>query len=113
LKTIYVSTRTIRNAQERAGRLYVILRDRTPVIADLNMHNMQVITESTVVRYIPASNKMDGIRCDIAIGFGELGKVIAHGNVRDDLNDERELAKYIVESTDFSKQNIEYRRKNQ
>ena len=60
---------------------------------------------------IPASNKMDGIRCDIAVGFGELGKAIANGNVRDDLNDERELAKYIVENTDFSKQNIEYRRK--
>lgn len=89
----------------------MILRDRTPVIADLNMHNMQVITESTVVRYIPASNKMDGMRCDIAAGFGELGKVIAHGNVRDDLNDERKLAKYIVDNETISEnENIEYRR---
>ena len=98
-------------AQERAGRLYMILRDCTPVIADLNMHNMQVITESTVVRYIPASNKMDGMRCDIAAGFGELGKVIAHGNVRDDLNDERKLAKYIVDNETISEnENIECRR---
>lgn len=89
----------------------MILRDYTPVIADLNMHNMQVITESTVVRYIPASNKMDGMRCDIAAGFGELGKVIAHGNVRDDLNDERELAKYIVDNDTVSEiENIECRR---
>ena len=81
------------------------------MIADLNMHNTQVITESTVVRYIPASNKMDGMRCDIAAGFGELGKVIAHGNVRDDLNDERELAKYIVDNDTVSEiENIECRR---
>ena len=111
MKTIYVSTGTIRDAQERAGRLYMILRDCTPVIADLNMNNMQVITESTVVRYIPASNKMDGMRCDIAAGFGELGKVIAHGNVRDDLNDERELVKYIVDNDTVSEiENIECRR---
>lgn len=89
----------------------MILRDCTPVIADLNMNNMQVITESTVVRYIPASNKMDGMRCDIAAGFGEVGKVIAHGNVRDDLNDERELAKYIVDNDTVSEiENIECRR---
>lgn len=89
----------------------MILRDCTPAIADLNMHNMQVITESTVVRYIPASNKMDGMRCDIAAGFGELGKVIAHGNVRDDLNDERKLAKYIVDNETISEnENIECRR---
>ena len=89
----------------------MILRDCTPVIADLNTHNMQVVTESTVVRYIQASNKMDGMRCDIAVGFGELGKVIAHGNVRDDLNDERELAKYIVDNETVSEiENIECRR---
>ena len=89
----------------------MILRDCTPVIADLNMRNMQVITESTVVRYIPAFNKMDGVRCDIAAGFGELGKVIAHGNVRDDLNDERKLAKYIVDNETISEnENIECRR---
>lgn len=72
MKTIYVSTGTIRDAQERAGRLYMILRDCTPVIADLNMHNMQVITESTVVRYIPASNKMDGMR--YCSGIRKIGK---------------------------------------
>ena len=111
MKTIYVSAGTIRNAQERAEWLYMILRDYTQVIADLNTHNMQVVTESTVVRYIPASNKMDGMRCDIAVGFGELGKVIAHGNVRDDLNDERELAKYIVDNETVSEiENIECRR---
>ena len=61
MKTIYVSAGTIRNARERAEWLYMILRDCTPVIADLNTHNMQVVTESTVVRYIPTSNKMDGM----------------------------------------------------
>lgn len=67
MKTIYVSTGTIRDAQERAGRLYTILRDHTPVIA--------------------------------------------HGNVRDDLNDERELAKYIVDNDTVSEiENIECRR---
>mgnify|MGYP007000535119 FL=1 len=54
---------------------------------------------------------MDGVRCDIAAGFGELGKVIAHGNVRDDLNDERKLAKYIVDNETISEnENIECRR---
>lgn len=111
MKTVYVRAKTKDEARKRAEWLYMILRDCTPVIADLNMHNMQVITESTVVRYIPASNKMDGMRCDIAAGFGELGKVIAHGNVRDDLNDERKLAKYIVDNETISEnENIECRR---
>ena len=54
---------------------------------------------------------MDGIRCDIAIGFGQLGKIIATGNTRDDLMDERELAKYIVDNETISEnENIECRR---
>ncbi len=84
----------------------MILRDCTPVIADLNMHNMQVITESTVVRYIPASNKMDGMRCDIAAGFGELGKVIAHGNVRDDLTTKGNLQSISLTMKRFQKMKI-------
>ena len=45
---------------------------------------------------------MDGIRCDIAIGFGQLGKIIARENISDDLIDEKELAKYIVDNETIS-----------
>lgn len=71
----------------------------------------QVVTESMVIKYVPENYTMDGIRCDIAIGFGQLGKIIATGNTRDDLMDERELAKYIVDNETISEnENIECRR---
>ena len=54
---------------------------------------------------------MDVIRCDIAIGFGQLGKIIATENTCDNLMDERELAKYIVDNETISEnENIECRR---
>ena len=54
---------------------------------------------------------MDGIRCDIAIGFGQSGKIIATENTCDNLMDERELAKYIVDNETISEnENIECRR---
>lgn len=87
------------------------LRDCTPVIADLHTSKAQVVTESMVIKYVPENYTMDGIRCDIAIGFGQLGKIIATGNTRDDLMDERELAKYIVDNETISEnENIECRR---
>ena len=111
MKTVYVRTKTKDEARKRAEWLYMILRDCTPVIADLHTSKAQVVTESMVIKYVPENYTLDGMRCDIAAGFGELGKVIAHGNVRDDLNDERELAKYIVDNDTVSEiENIECRR---
>ena len=47
----------------------------------------------------------------IAIGFGQLGKIIARENISDDLIDEKELAKYIVDNETISEnENIECRR---
>ena len=100
MKTVYVRTKTKDEARKRAEWLYMILRDYTPVIADLHTSKAQVVTES-----------MDGIRCDIAIGFGQLGKIIATENTCDNLMDERELAKYIVDNETISEnENIECRR---
>lgn len=111
MKTVYVRTKTRDEARKRAERLYMILRDCTPVIADLHTSKAQVVTESMVIKYVPENYTMDGIRCDIAIGFGQLGKTIATGNTRDDLMDERELAKYIVDNETISEnENIECRR---
>lgn len=98
MKTVYVRAKTKDEARKRAEWLYMILRDCTPVIADLCTSKAQVVTESMVIKYVPENYTMDGIRCDIAIGFGQLGKIIATGNTRDDLMDERELAKYIVDA---------------
>lgn len=71
----------------------------------------QVVTETMVIKYVPKNYTMDGIRCDIAIGFGQLGKTIARENISDDLIDEKELAKYIVDNETISEnENIECRR---
>ena len=43
MKTIYIRTGTKREAIERAACLYEILRDKTPVIADL--HTTKYIVE--------------------------------------------------------------------
>lgn len=111
MKTVYVRAKTRDEARKRAEWLYMILRDCTPVIADLHTSKAQVVTESMVIKYVPENYTMDGIRCDIAIGFGQLGKIIATGNARDDLMGERELAKYIVDNETISEnENIECRR---
>ena len=70
MKTVYVRTKTKDEARKRAEWLYMILRDCTPVIADLHTSKAQVVTESMVIKYVPENYTMDGIRCDIAIGFG-------------------------------------------
>jgi mRNA interferase MazF len=111
VKTVYVRTKTKDEARKRAEWLYMILRDCTPVIADLHTSKAQVVTESMVIKYVPENYTMDGIRCDIAIGFGQLGKIIATENTCDNLMDERELAKYIVDNETISEnENIECRR---
>lgn len=111
MKTVYVRVKTRDEARKRAEWLYMILRDCTPVIADLHTSKAQVVTESMVIKYVPGNYTMDGIRCDIAIGFGQLGKIIATGDTRDDLIDEKELAKYIVDNETISEnENIECRR---
>jgi hypothetical protein len=111
LKTVYVRTKTKDEARKRAEWLYMILRDCTPVIEDLHTSKAQVVTESMVIKYVPENYTMDGIRCDIAIGFGQLGKIIATENTCDNLMDERELAKYIVDNETISEnENIECRR---
>lgn len=111
MKTVYVRTKTKDEARKRAEWLYMILRDCTPVIADLHTSKAQVVTESMVIKYVPENYTMDGIRCDIAIGFGQLGKIIATENTCDNLMDERELAKYIVDNETISEnENIECRR---
>ena len=111
MKTVYVRAKTRDEARKGAERLYMILRDCTPVIADLHTSKAQVVTESMVIKYVPEDYTMDGIRCDIAIGFGQLGKIIARENISDDLIDEKELAKYIVDNDTISEnENIECRR---
>ena len=46
MKTVYVRTKTKDEARKRAEWLYMILRDCTPVIADLHTSKAQVATES-------------------------------------------------------------------
>lgn len=66
MKTVYVRVKTRDEARKRAEWLYMILRDYTPVIADLHTSKAQVVTESMVIKYVPENYTMDGIRCDIA-----------------------------------------------
>lgn len=46
MKTVYVRTKTKDEARKRAEWLYMILRDYTPVIADLHTSKAQVVTET-------------------------------------------------------------------
>ena len=40
---------------------------------------------------------MDGIRCDITVGFGQQSRIVTGKKERYDLYDEKQIAKYIVE----------------
>lgn len=53
MKTVYVRTKTKDEARKRAEWLYMILRDCTPVIADLHTSKAQVVTETMVIKYVP------------------------------------------------------------
>lgn len=98
MKTIYIKTSAQREAIKRAERLYLILRDCTPVIADIHWLRAEVQTENVFVRYISKNYILDGIRCDIAIGFNPLQTEIMTGKrERYDLYDEKQIAKFIVE----------------
>lgn len=97
MKTIYIRTGTKREAIERAACLYEILRDKTPVIADLHTIKAEVQTENVLVKYVPKSFVMDGIRCDITVGFGQQSRIATGKKERYDLYDEKQIAKYIVE----------------
>lgn len=106
MKTVYVRTKTKDEARKRAEWLYMILRDCTPVIADLHTSKAQVVTESMVIKYVPENYTMDGIRCDIAIGFGQLGKIIATENTCDNLMDEENLQSISLTMKRFQKMKI-------
>lgn len=97
MKTIYIRTGTQKEAITRAEWLYKILRDNTPVIADLHMLKAEVQTENALVRYVPKSFVTDGIRCDIAVGFGQLSRIMTGKNECYDLYNDEEIAKFIVE----------------
>lgn len=86
MKTVYVRTKTKDEARKRAEWLYMILRDCTPVIADLHTSKAQVVTESMVIKYVPENYTMDGIRCDIAIGFGQLGNIVDNETISENEN---------------------------
>ena len=76
MKTIYVKVYSAQEAEKYAKNLYRILRDCTPVIADLCLKKAEVRTETVLVKYI-SNKRTDGMRCDIPCGFGELGKIMA------------------------------------
>ena len=94
MKTIFVRVNTIKEAIERSTMPYKILRDCTPVIADLRRKDNAVQTECVCVRYMTAKN-LDGLRCDIPCGFGSHGKVMATSKKYKELSDEWEIADFI------------------
>lgn len=51
MKTIYVKVYSAQEAEEYAKNLYRILRDCTPVIADLCLKKAEVRTETVLVKY--------------------------------------------------------------
>ena len=95
MKTIYVKVYSAQKATEYAKNLYEILRDCTPVIADLCLGEAEVKAETALVKYI-SNKRTDGMRCDIPCGFGELGKIMADMKPYKEINDGKELVDFII-----------------
>lgn len=82
--------------------LYRILRDCTPVIADLCLKKAEVRTETVLVKYI-SNKRTDGMRCDIPCGFGELGKIMAGMKPYKEIKDGKELVDFIIKEEESGK----------
>lgn len=70
MKTVYVRTKTKDEARKRAEWLYMILRDCTPVIADLHTSKAQVVTESMVIKYVPETTQWTEYDATLQSGSG-------------------------------------------
>ena len=70
MKTVYVRTKTKDEARKRAEWLYMILRDCTPVIADLHTSKAQVVTESMVIKYVPKTTQWTEYDATLQSGSG-------------------------------------------
>ena len=66
MKTIYVKVYSAQEAEEYAKNLYRILRDCTPVIADLCLKKAEVRTETVRVKYI-SNNRRNEMRYTVRI----------------------------------------------
>ena len=95
MKTIYVKVYSVQEAEEYAKNLYRILRDCTPVIAEVR-------TETVLVKYI-SNKRTDGMRCDIPCGFGELGKIMAGMKPYKEIKDGKELVDFIIKEEESGK----------
>lgn len=102
MKTIYVKVYSAQEAEEYAKNLYKILRDCTPVIADLCLKKAEVRTETVLVKYI-LEKRADGMRCDIPCGFGKLGKIMADMKPYKEINDGKELVDFIIKEEESGK----------
>ena len=102
MKTIYVKVYSAQEAEEYAKNLYRILRDCTPVIADLCLKKAEVRTETVLVKYI-SNKRTDGMRCDIPCGFGELGKIMAGMKPYKEIKDGKELVDFIIKEEESGK----------
>lgn len=102
MKTIYVKVYSAQEAEEYAKNLYRILRDYTPVIADLCLKKAEVRTETVRVKYI-SNKRTDGMRCDIPCGFGELGKIMAGMKPYKEIKDGKELVDFIIKEEESGK----------
>lgn len=102
MKTIYVKVYSTQEAEEYAKNLYRILRDCTPVIADLCLKKAEVRTETVLVKYI-SNKRTDGMRCDIPCGFGELGKIMTGMKPYKEIKDGKELVDFIIKEEESGK----------
>lgn len=97
MKTIFVRTSSNEAKREQALELYGILKDSTPVIAEVIPYKAEVRTETTQTRFFSAGQKTDGLRCDVPVNFGEYGKAMTKGRNFQELKTLKEIAKFIVE----------------
>lgn len=49
------------------------------------------------ITFISCNGKVDGMRCDIPVGFGDAGKIIARRKDYPELETVKDIAEYIAE----------------
>lgn len=97
MKTILVRTDSVQVARKQAVELYHMLRDYTPVIAEIIPYKAEVRTESTQTRFLSKKQNIKGLRCDVPVNFGGYGKMMTRGKDFPELETLKDIAKFILD----------------
>ena len=100
MKKVYVLVETQREAERSAWELAQMLEECTMIRAYKYEKIGTVRTDNVIVKFKNKQYKMDGLVCDVPVGFGNLGKHMARGREYPELNSLKDIAKYIIDEED-------------